>query len=95
MMKTGIIRRIDDLGRIVIPREIRNRLGIREGAPLEISIEKDGVLLTPYDMGISNKLISVVESFDIDDCESDKKAEILKMVDQIKSKARELERLGV
>ena len=95
MMKTGIIRRVDDLGRIVIPREIRNRLGIRDGAPLEISIEKDGVLFTQYDIGISNKLISVVESFDIDDCESDKKAEILKMVDQIKSKARELERLGV
>lgn len=95
MVKTGIIRRLDDLGRVVIPKEIRNKLGIREGAPLEISIKKDGVLFTPYNMGVSDKLLSVIESFDIDDCESDKRTEALKMIEQIKKKARELERLGV
>lgn len=36
MKATGIIRRVDDLGRVVIPREIRRNLGIREGEPLEI-----------------------------------------------------------
>lgn len=36
MRDTGIIRRVDDLGRIVIPKEIRRELGIREGDPLEI-----------------------------------------------------------
>ena len=41
-MSSGIIRRIDDLGRIVIPREVRRMLGIREGDPLEISVSDDG-----------------------------------------------------
>ena len=36
MKSTGIVRRIDDLGRVVIPREIRRQMGIKEGEPLEI-----------------------------------------------------------
>ena len=44
----GIIRRIDDLGRIVIPKEIRRKLKINEGDPLEICIIDDGILLKPY-----------------------------------------------
>lgn len=50
-MKTtarGIIRRIDDLGRIVIPKEIRRKFKINEGAPLEIYITEEGILLKPY-----------------------------------------------
>ncbi len=42
MKATGIVRRIDDLGRIVIPKEIRRTLRMREGDPLEIYTEKDG-----------------------------------------------------
>ena len=42
MKATGIVRRVDDLGRIVIPKEIRSTLLIREGDPLEIYTEKDG-----------------------------------------------------
>ena len=42
MKATGIVRRIDDLGRVVIPREIRNTLKIREGDPLEIFTTNDG-----------------------------------------------------
>lgn len=42
MKATGIVRRIDDLGRVVIPREIRNTLHIREGDPLEIFVTNDG-----------------------------------------------------
>ncbi len=42
MKATGIVRRIDDLGRVVIPKEIRRTLKIREGDPLEIYTEKDG-----------------------------------------------------
>ncbi len=50
-MKTGIIRRIDDLGRVVIPKEIRRKLHIKEGDPLEITLDGDKVcfeLYTPY-----------------------------------------------
>ena len=43
MKATGIVRNIDDLGRVVIPREIRRSLKIREGDPLEILIEKNCV----------------------------------------------------
>lgn len=39
MRATGIVRRVDDLGRIVIPREIRRSCHIKEGDPLEISID--------------------------------------------------------
>ena len=42
MEATGIVRRVDDLGRIVIPKEIRRTLRIREGDPLEIFTDKDG-----------------------------------------------------
>ena len=49
MKATGIVRRIDDLGRIVIPKEIRRILHIREGDPLEIYTHTDGsVILKKY-----------------------------------------------
>lgn len=44
MKATGIIRRIDDLGRVVIPKEIRQKLKINEGDPLEIFLSDDGVI---------------------------------------------------
>lgn len=46
---TGIVRRIDDLGRVVIPKEIRRTLRIREGDPLEIYVDREGeVILKKY-----------------------------------------------
>jgi len=46
---TGIVRRIDDLGRVVIPKEIRRTLRIRDGDPLEIFVDRDGeVILKKY-----------------------------------------------
>ena len=42
MKATGIVRRIDDLGRIVIPKEIRRTLRIREADPLEIYTDREG-----------------------------------------------------
>lgn len=49
MRATGIVRRIDDLGRIVIPKEIRRTLRIRETDPLEIFTDKEGqVILKKY-----------------------------------------------
>lgn len=49
MKATGIVRRIDDLGRVVIPKEIRRTLRIREGDPLEIFTGRDGeVILKKY-----------------------------------------------
>ena len=49
MKATGVVRRIDDLGRVVIPKEIRKTLRIKEGDPLEIFTEKDGgIVLKKY-----------------------------------------------
>lgn len=48
MRATGIIRRIDDLGRVVIPKEIRRTIRIREGDPLEIFVENGAVIFKKY-----------------------------------------------
>ena len=49
MKATGVVRRIDDLGRVVIPKEIRKTLRIREGDPLEIFTDKEGeIILKKY-----------------------------------------------
>ena len=48
MKSTGIVRHIDDLGRVVIPKEIRRTHGIKEGDPLEICIDGDKIVLQKY-----------------------------------------------
>ncbi len=48
METTGVVRRIDDLGRVVIPKEIRRTLGIKDGTSLEIFVEKDMVALKKH-----------------------------------------------
>ena len=53
MKATGIVRRIDDLGRVVIPKELRRSLKLKDGDPLEVFIEDDSVICfkkyQPYD----------------------------------------------
>ena len=50
MKATGIVRRIDDLGRIVIPKEIRRTCNLREGDPMELYLgEDDAIVLKKYD----------------------------------------------
>lgn len=56
MTATGIIRRMDDLGRVVIPREIRRKLGLKEGDELEIFIDHGGVCFVPYHRDLSEEL---------------------------------------
>ena len=49
MKATGIVRRIDDLGRIVIPKEIRKTRGIKNGDPVEIFVDGDCIVLRKYE----------------------------------------------
>ena len=57
MKATGIIRRVDDLGRVVIPKELRRSVGIREGEPLEIFIEgEDTVCFRKYKTNLSDAI---------------------------------------
>jgi AbrB family looped-hinge helix DNA binding protein len=58
-MNTGIIRKIDDLGRIVIPAEMRHVLGVKEGDQLEITLESDHIAVRP-------RIPKVVAQFRID-----------------------------
>lgn len=63
MKATGIVRRIDDLGRVVIPKEIRRTCNIREGDPLEIFLDEDGaVMFKKYDPGYRNNLITTLQN---------------------------------
>ncbi len=48
MKQTGVTRKIDELGRIVIPKEIRKNLGIRDGEALEIFTSEDSIILKKY-----------------------------------------------
>lgn len=60
MKATGIIRRIDELGRIVIPKELRRTLHIKDGDPIEIFTAEDGVIaLRKYEP--SNSVLSYLE----------------------------------
>lgn len=47
MKTTGVSRCIDELGRIVIPKSMRNKLGIKNGDPLEFSLENGSIVITP------------------------------------------------
>jgi AbrB family transcriptional regulator (stage V sporulation protein T) len=65
MKATGIVRRIDDLGRVVIPKEIRRTMRIREGDPLEIYTSREGeVIFKKY------ALLGGVEEFAVQLCET-------------------------
>lgn len=59
-MNTGIVRKIDELGRIVIPKEIRKNLNIRNGEDVQIFIQDNSIVLKKYE-----KLLSMKENADI------------------------------
>lgn len=80
MKTTGIIRRIDDLGRIVIPKELRRSLRIRNGDTLEVFVDSDSIVLKKYSPmeSIEEAAFKYVDSFnqvikhDVIVCDKDK-----------------------
>ena len=64
MKATGIVRRIDELGRVVIPKEIRKTLRIKEGDPLEIYTDREDVLFRKYSplAGIEGDAVALAEA---------------------------------
>ena len=60
-MKTGMVRKIDELGRIVIPKEIRNSLRLNTGDSVEIFIEDNKILLKKYStlLGLEEELFNI------------------------------------
>lgn len=88
MKSTGIIRRVDDLGRIVIPKEIRMTYGIEDGSPIEIFTDSDGIILRKYRaenelMNTVNVLSDTVEGY-IDDLDCEKVQQIRKHIEEIR-----------
>ena len=61
MKATGIVRRIDDLGRVVIPKEIRRTYNIREGDPLEIFLQDGAVVFKKYNPGYRDDLMATLQ----------------------------------
>ena len=51
MKSTGIVRKVDELGRVVLPMELRRTLGIGEKDPLEIHVDSDKIILRKYEPG--------------------------------------------
>lgn len=62
MKATGIVRRIDDLGRVVIPKEIRRTMSIHEGDPLEIFLEDGVVGFKKYNPDYRDELITTLQN---------------------------------
>lgn len=98
MKATGIIRRVDDLGRVVIPKEIRRYLHIREGDPLEIFTERDTVIFKRYSLDNEwGKTLDELkeEIADHYDCHTlttyEKKKKIFNNIDEIRKMLKELE----
>lgn len=85
-MKTGIIRRIDDLGRIVIPKEIRRKFNINEGDPLEISLENNKVCFELYipSNDYEYKIKRIIETLEQDEYITADKSEIISLLKKAK-----------
>lgn len=89
MKTTGIIRRVDDLGRIVLPREVRRKVGITEGTLIEIFTDSDGIVLKKHNT--SEELMNLVsvlgEAIDnsIDDLEEEKMSAIRGYIKEIRN----------
>lgn len=83
MKATGIMRRIDDLGRVVIPKKIRRNLGIREGEALEIYTNPGEVIFRKCEFDRLNDLEQAIDNL-LYDCDMHATNEIRKLTAQIK-----------
>jgi len=99
MKATGIVRRIDDLGRVVIPREYRKVINVREGDPLELFLIEDGIIFKKYNPSETindsiERLIDNIEDayLDIDTSKSKEVIGLLKAAMSILSDENAIER---
>lgn len=96
MKTTGIIRRVDDLGRVVIPKEIRRTVKIQEGTPLEIYIDNNMICLKKYSTDVTNDLDMIANEIYEDawngrDIYSDKKIAVATELKEIIKKLKQIE----
>lgn len=94
MRATGIVRRIDDLGRVVIPKEIRRNLRIKEGDPLELFVDNNSLILQKYVVSYSEELTAIADNFKNyigNDFPYEKREEFLKFLENAKQLIKEYE----
>ena len=94
MKATGIVRRVDDLGRVVIPKEIRRTMRVREGDPLEIFMCEDGgVVFRKYQQTVVAEVETMKEYVDdqLSYDEDEKRAEVRKHFNAILALLKEEE----
>ena len=90
MKATGIVRRIDDLGRVVIPKEIRRTCNIREGDPLDIFPQDGAVVFEKYNPGYRDDLMATLQdAADYYDNDEDDRA----IAEQLRKIAKEIDAL--
>ena len=93
MKSTGIIRRIDDLGRVVIPKEIRRNLGIYEGEPLEIYLVDGGVVFRKFELNLTQETKTLWEKMEqFIPYNAPNRLEILKNMSKTMDLLREIEK---
>lgn len=85
MKATGIIRRIDDLGRVAIPKEIRRTLRIQEGDPLEISVDDKGnICLHKYGVDLNSEIEYLKEKIEFSEILSYRaQKKVMVLLDQV------------
>lgn len=98
MKATGIVRRIDELGRVVIPKEIRRNCRIREGDPFEIFMDtKNGqpmICFLKYETGFLNSLTALADTIDdemMDSATNGQRSEVRKHFNEIAKILKEWE----
>lgn len=93
MKTTGIIRRMDDLGRIVIPREVRRTIGAKEGDPFEILVdeENNSLVIMPYQPNAVSKIRAVAENLN----KVSNPVEYWRIADELEAIAKKLEKLEI
>lgn len=89
MKATGIVRRVDELGRIVLPKELRRSLGVSEGTPMEIEVLEGGVVLRKFKEGmqaieVAKDLENIIDDICVD-LGPEKTSEIRRNLREIKS----------
>ena len=95
MKATGSVRRIDDLGRIVIPKEIRKTLHIREGDPLELyTMDGNTICFRKYQHNIAEDIFNLASDVDaLDDFSEDNTEAARLLFNKIAKAAQELKKL--
>ena len=85
MKATGIVRRVDDLGRIAIPKEIRRTIGIREGDPIEFYLDEEGgIVLKSYILDVGRVLENAIDMI-AKALEYDESCEAKEVIDKLES----------